>query len=66
MTLPLTLISAQLSAWTCQPFCCQRTLIPIPSECPKCLRACLAGLTRPHCANSPSSSASGSRESCRK
>jgi len=59
MTLPPTLIGAQLSAWTCQPFCCQRTFIPIPSECPERLRTCLAGLIGPRCAISPSSSAPG-------
>jgi len=29
-----TVIRTRLSAWTCQPFCCQRTFIPSPSECP--------------------------------
>src|SRR5207302_9122983 len=36
-----------LSAWTCQPFCCQRTFVPSLSECPDCLRTCLVGLIRP-------------------
>ncbi len=34
MTSRLTVISAELSAWTCQPFCCQRTFALIPSERP--------------------------------
>jgi len=52
-----TVIRTELSAWACQPFCCQRTFFPSRSECPDCLRTCLAGLTRSPCANSPSSSA---------
>jgi len=52
-----TVIRTELSAWACQPFCCQRTFFPSRSECPDCLRTCLAGLTRPRCAISPSSSA---------
>ena len=34
MTFWPTLIGLKLSAWACQPFCCQRTFIPSPSECP--------------------------------
>jgi len=56
-SLARTVIRTRLSAWACQPFCCQRTLLPSLSECPECLRTCLAGLTRSRCANLPSSSA---------
>ena len=56
-SLARTVIRTRFSAWTCQPFCCQRTFIPIPSECPDCLGTCLAGLIEPHCAAWPSSSA---------
>jgi hypothetical protein len=52
-----TVIRTELSAWACQPFCCQRTFFPSRSECPECLRTRLAGLTRSRCAISPSSSA---------
>ena len=52
-----TVIRAELSAWACQPFCCQRTFYPSRSECPDCLRTCLAGLIGPRCAISPSSTA---------
>jgi hypothetical protein len=52
-----TVIGSKLSAWICQPFCCQRTFSPSRSECPECLRTCLAGLNRPLCAVLPSSSA---------
>ena len=52
-----TVIRTRLSAWACQPFCCQRTFYPSRSECPECLRTCLAGLNRPLCAILPSSSA---------
>ena len=41
-----TVIRTRLSAWACQPFCCQRTFYPSLSECPECLRTCLVGLTR--------------------
>src|SRR5438445_11128760 len=57
-----TVIRTELSAWACQPFCCQRTFIPIPSECSGCTGTCLAGLTRPLCAFSPSSSPSAFAE----
>jgi hypothetical protein len=56
-SLARTVIRTRLSAWACQPFCCQRTFYPSRSECPECLRTCLAGLTRPLCAILPSSSA---------
>src|SRR5437763_1923890 len=56
-SLARTVIRAKLAAWDCQPFCCQRTFFPSRSECPECLRTCLAGLTRSHAANLPSSSA---------
>jgi hypothetical protein len=56
-SLTRTVIRTRLSAWACQPFCCQRTFIPSLSECPECLRTRLAGLTRSRCANLPSSSA---------
>ena len=32
MTSRLTVIRSELSAWICQPFCCQRTFALIPSE----------------------------------
>jgi hypothetical protein len=57
-----TVIRARLSAWACQPFCCQRTFDPSLSECSGCTGTRLAGLTRSPCANLPSSSASGSFE----
>jgi len=44
-SLARTVIRTKLSAWACQPFCCQRTFVPSRSECPECLRTCLAGLT---------------------
>jgi hypothetical protein len=44
-SLARTVIRTKLSAWACQPFCCQRTFYPSRSECPECLRTCLAGLT---------------------
>jgi hypothetical protein len=44
-SLAWTVIRTKLSAWACQPFCCQRTFFPSLSECPECLRTCLAGLT---------------------
>src|SRR5437763_11335839 len=56
-SLARTVIRAKLSAWACQPFCCQRTFVPRLSECPECLRTRLAGLTGSLCANLPSSSA---------
>ena len=56
-SLTRTVIRTRLSAWACQPFCCQRTFLPSLSECPECLRTRLAGLTRSLCANLPSSSA---------
>jgi hypothetical protein len=61
-SLTRTVIRIRLSAWACQPFCCQRTFFPSLSECPECLRTRLAGLTRSHCANLPSSSAPDSRD----
>jgi len=57
MTSRLTVIRSRLSAWICQPFCCQRTLNPIPSECLTFREACLVGLTESLGAISPSSSA---------
>jgi hypothetical protein len=56
-SLARTVIRTRLSVWACQPFCCQRTFNPSLSECPECLRARLAGLTRSLCAILPSSSA---------
>jgi hypothetical protein len=47
----LTVIRTRLSAWNCQPFCCQRTLNPIPSECHTFREACLVGLTESLTAN---------------
>jgi hypothetical protein len=46
-SLAQTVIRTKLSAWACQPFCCQRTFYPSLSECPECLRTCLAGLKGP-------------------
>jgi hypothetical protein len=41
MTSRRTVIRPELSAWTCQPFCCQRTCTLIPSERPSIpLRHC--------------------------
>src|SRR5580704_7465041 len=34
MTFRRTVIRSELSAWTCQPFCCQRAFALIPSERP--------------------------------
>src|SRR2546430_17581821 len=56
-SLARTVIRAKLSAWACQPFCCQRTFVPRLSECPECLRTCLAGLSGSLLANLPSRSA---------
>ena len=44
-----TVIGSKLSAWICQPFCCQRTIALIPSERPSIpLRPCLtASLQKP-------------------
>ena len=56
-SLARTVIRPRLSAQACQPFCCQRTFFPSRSECPECLRTCLAGLTRSFLTNLPSSSA---------
>jgi hypothetical protein len=45
MTFRGTLIRPELSAWTCQPFCCQRAFALIPSERPSIpLRHRLASL----------------------
>ena len=42
MTFRPTVIGSKLSAWICQPFCCQRTFALIPSERPSIpLKACL-------------------------
>jgi hypothetical protein len=43
-----TVIRTELSAWTCQPFCCQRTFLPNLSEGLDWVETCLAGLTQPH------------------
>jgi hypothetical protein len=56
-SLARTVIRTRLSAWACQPFCCQRTFYPSRSECPECLRTCLEGLSGPRYAILPSSSA---------
>jgi hypothetical protein len=48
-SLARTVIRPKLSAWACQPFCCQRTFYPSRSECPECLRTCLAGLSGSPC-----------------
>jgi hypothetical protein len=57
MTSRLTVIRSRLSAWICQPFCCQRTLNPIPSERLTFREARLVGLIWQRCAASPSSPA---------
>src|SRR4029077_2273428 len=50
MTFRLTVIRSELSAWTCQPFCCQRTFALIPSGRPSIpLRALSSRLLQATC-----------------